>query len=79
MYKQWFHDHVLKSDGESGSDAVLVLPFGDSEPSYRDTPNSVGGPVPAMTQWYMPPMLSIPHLVVPCKLDQGTTRYQGPL
>lgn len=39
MYKQWFDDSVLEADKETGSDAVLVLPFDDINPNYRATPN----------------------------------------
>lgn len=28
VFKKWFGDFVLKADPESGSDAILILPFG---------------------------------------------------
>jgi hypothetical protein len=40
VYRRWFHDNVLKPEGDGGSDAILIVPCGSGEPKYRDLPNS---------------------------------------
>ena len=36
VFRQWFHENVLKQDSDSLSDSVLVLPKGKAVPEYRD-------------------------------------------
>lgn len=41
VYKKWFHENILNTDEITGSDAILILPCGSSEPKYRDLPNAL--------------------------------------
>lgn len=36
VFRQWFHENVLKQNPDSLSDSILVLPEGKAVPEYRD-------------------------------------------
>lgn len=39
VFREWFKDNVLDSSSNLLSNAVMIMPFGPSEPKYRDEPN----------------------------------------
>lgn len=39
VYQRWFQENVMNAEDGGGSNAVLILPCGSSDPKYRDLPN----------------------------------------
>ncbi|KAL9100822.1 MAG: hypothetical protein Q9163_003852 [Psora crenata] len=39
VFRDWVMESVMKPDPTTGSDAVLIMPSGNSGPKYRDDPN----------------------------------------
>lgn len=36
VFRNWFSDRLMGPDSESLSNAVLVMPYGEPDPEYRD-------------------------------------------
>ncbi|KAI4231268.1 MAG: hypothetical protein LQ349_005714 [Xanthoria aureola] len=73
VFRQWFHENVLKQDSESLSDSVLVLPEGKAVPEYRDDAvilEILGENTLAM-------VLELPHLVLPIGQNSYESRASG--
>jgi hypothetical protein len=39
VFRKWFKDYVMSETSTALSDAVMVMPFGNATPHYRDEPN----------------------------------------
>jgi len=39
VFRKWFDKNVMTKDPDSLSDAIMIMPYGSSNPKYRDQPN----------------------------------------
>jgi hypothetical protein len=39
VFREWFNENVFTSDAETGSEAIMIMPYGSANPKYRDSPN----------------------------------------
>ena len=39
VFRDWFDQNVMTTNGESLSDAIMIMPYGSAKPKYRDSPN----------------------------------------
>jgi hypothetical protein len=39
VFRKWFNDKVMSETSTLLSDAVMVMPFANATPNYRDEPN----------------------------------------
>jgi hypothetical protein len=39
VFRKWFNENVMSETSTLLSDAVMVMPFGNATPHYRDEPN----------------------------------------
>ncbi|KAH8698244.1 amidase signature domain-containing protein [Phaeosphaeriaceae sp. PMI808] len=65
VFRQWFRDNIIKSDPETASDAVMLLPQGSGKPFYRDQPVEVpfhGNGYQAIT---MAVLIAGPQVILP--------------
>ncbi|KAI6086535.1 putative amidase [Hypoxylon rubiginosum] len=65
VYQRWFQENVMNAEDGGGSNAVLILPCGSSDPKYRDLPNPSPNASPAYNMNYISSMQGLPQIVVP--------------
>lgn len=39
IFRDWFNENIFSSDPETGSEAIMIMPYGSANPKYRDSPN----------------------------------------
>jgi hypothetical protein len=39
VFRDWFSEHVMGPDSETLSNAILIMPYGEPDPEYRDDPS----------------------------------------
>jgi hypothetical protein len=39
VFRDWFSDFVMGPDSDTLSSAILIMPYGEADPEYRDDPS----------------------------------------
>ncbi|KAK7213378.1 hypothetical protein V2G26_020556 [Clonostachys chloroleuca] len=67
----------MRPDSESLSSAILVMPYGEPDPEYRDEPNPPAGTFPTIAEKFISPILHAPQLVLPFAQMPYFSRISG--
>uniref|UniRef100_A0A8H7KET3 Amidase domain-containing protein n=1 Tax=Bionectria ochroleuca TaxID=29856 RepID=A0A8H7KET3_BIOOC len=77
VFREWFSEKFMRPDSESLSSAILVMPYGEPDPEYRDEPNPPAGTFPTITEKFISPILHAPQLVLPFAQMPYLSRISG--
>ncbi|KAH7305028.1 amidase signature domain-containing protein [Stachybotrys elegans] len=77
VFRNWFTENFIKPTSETLSDSVLVMPYGEPHPEYRDDPNPPPGTFPTISSKFISPILHAPQLVLPFAQMQYHSRING--
>ncbi|CVK99416.1 related to D-mandelate dehydrogenase [Fusarium mangiferae] len=64
-FREWFSENVMGPDSRTLSDAILIMPYGEPHPEYRDEANPPAGTFPTIAEKFISPILHAPQLVLP--------------
>jgi len=39
IFRTWFEKNIMGQDGNTVTDAIMIMPFGSATPKYRDDAN----------------------------------------
>jgi hypothetical protein len=39
VFRNWFEEHLMSTDPQTLSNAIMIMPYGVPDPEYRDEPN----------------------------------------
>jgi hypothetical protein len=39
VFRDWFSEFVMGPDSDTLSSAILIMPYGEADPEYRDDPS----------------------------------------
>ncbi|KAJ4423676.1 hypothetical protein N0V82_001699 [Gnomoniopsis sp. IMI 355080] len=82
IFKRWFDQNVISAGENSNQETILMLPYGDAEPRYRNGPRDEPSPLKGINPTLLSSILGTPHLVVPVaqlpyqSLISGRTEYK---
>jgi hypothetical protein len=79
VFRAWFSENVFSSDLQSGSDAVMIMPYGSANPKYRDSPNEAPSSSGTIGEKFISPVLHMPQLVLPFGQMPYQSRVSGRL
>ncbi|KAJ4396444.1 hypothetical protein N0V93_000663 [Gnomoniopsis smithogilvyi] len=65
VFRRWFDDNVVSAHDGRDQETILVLPYGDSRPAYRDIPRDEPSPLEGINPTLLSSILGTPHLLVP--------------
>ncbi|KLP03653.1 related to D-mandelate dehydrogenase [Fusarium fujikuroi] len=65
VFRNWFTENVMGPDSKALSDAILMMPYGEPHPEYRDEANPSAGIFPTIAEKFISPILHAPQLVLP--------------
>jgi len=65
VFRDWFNENVFSSDAKSGSQAIMIMPYGSANPKYRDSPNEAPSSSGTIGEKFISPILHMPQLVLP--------------
>ncbi|KAF5614520.1 D-mandelate dehydrogenase [Fusarium sp. NRRL 25303] len=65
LFRNWFTENIMGSDSKTLSDAILIMPYGEPRPEYRDEANQPAGTFPTIAEKFISPILHAPQLVLP--------------
>jgi hypothetical protein len=77
VFRDWFSEHIMGPDAETGSTAVLIMPYGSPDPEYRDEPSPPAGTFPTIAEKFISPILHAPQLVLPFAQTPYQSRISG--
>ncbi|KAI1740718.1 putative amidase [Xylaria scruposa] len=77
VFRDWFSEHLMGPNSESLSTAILVMPYGEPNPEYRDDPNPPAGTFHTITEKFISPILHAPQLVLPFAQMPYHSRISG--
>ncbi|KAI1500562.1 putative amidase [Biscogniauxia marginata] len=79
VFRDWATQHILSASTVSLSDAIIIMPYGNADPKYRDDPNDLPGNYDTMDQKFISPILHAPQLVLPFGQMPFKSRISGRL
>jgi len=79
IFREWFNDNIFSSDPESGSEAIMIMPYGSANPKYRDSPNEAPSSAGTIGEKFISPVLHMPQLVLPFGQMPYQSRVSGRL
>ncbi|KAF5530149.1 amidase signature domain-containing protein [Fusarium mexicanum] len=65
VFRKWFSENLMGPDSRTLSDAILIMPYGEPHPEYRDEANPPAGTFPTIAEKFISPILHAPQLVLP--------------
>ncbi|RBA17365.1 hypothetical protein FPRO05_02089 [Fusarium proliferatum] len=65
VFRSWFTENVMGPDSKTLSNAILIMPYGEPHPEYRDEANPPAGTFPTVAEKFISPILHAPQLVLP--------------
>ncbi|KAK4141694.1 uncharacterized protein C8A04DRAFT_30681 [Dichotomopilus funicola] len=65
VFRDWVSDLVLGPDSDTLSNAILIMPYGEAGPEYRDDPSPPAGTFPTIAEKFISPIIHAPQLVLP--------------
>ncbi|KAF5542839.1 amidase signature domain-containing protein [Fusarium phyllophilum] len=65
VFRNWFTENVMGPDSKTLSNAILIMPYGEPHPEYRDEANAPAGTFPTIAEKFISPILHAPQLVLP--------------
>lgn len=65
VFRIWFTENVMGPDSKTLSNAILIMPYGEPHPEYRDEANPPTGTFPTVAEKFISPILHAPQLVLP--------------
>lgn len=65
VFRNWVTENVMGPDSKTISDAILIMPYGEPHPEYRDKANPPAGTFPTIAEKFISPILHAPQLVLP--------------
>ncbi|KAG5755894.1 hypothetical protein H9Q70_001490 [Fusarium xylarioides] len=65
VFRNWFTENIMGPDSKTLSNAILIMPYGESHPEYRDEANPPAGTFPTIVEKFISPILHAPQLVLP--------------
>ncbi|KAF5583813.1 amidase signature domain-containing protein [Fusarium pseudoanthophilum] len=65
VFRNWFTENIMGPDSKTLSNAILIMPYGEPRPEYRDEANPPAGTFPTIAEKFISPILHAPQLVLP--------------
>ncbi|KAF4496823.1 Amidase signature domain [Fusarium agapanthi] len=65
VFRNWFTENFMGPDSKTLSNAILIMPYGEPHPEYRDEANPPTRTFPTITEKFISPILHAPQLVLP--------------
>ncbi|KAF5665711.1 D-mandelate dehydrogenase [Fusarium denticulatum] len=65
VFRNWFTQNIMGPDSKTLSNAILIMPYGEPHPEYRDEANPPAGKFPTIAEKFISPILHAPQLVLP--------------
>ncbi|PNP75786.1 hypothetical protein FNYG_10864 [Fusarium nygamai] len=65
VFRNWFTENFMGPDSKTLSNAILIMPYGEPHPEYRDEANPPAGTFPTIAEKFISPILHAPQLVLP--------------
>ncbi|KAI8628594.1 putative amidase [Xylariaceae sp. FL1651] len=65
VFRNWVNENIMGPDSKTLSNAVLIMPYGEAHPEYRDEPSAPAGTFPTLAEKFISPILHAPQLVLP--------------
>jgi hypothetical protein len=77
VFRDWFSDFVMGPNSDTLSSAILIMPYGEADPEYRDDPSPPAGTFPTIAEKFISPILHAPQLVLPFAQMPYRSRISG--
>ncbi|KAF5255207.1 hypothetical protein FANTH_133 [Fusarium anthophilum] len=65
VFRNWFTENVMGPDSKTLSNAILIMPYGEPHPEYRDEAKPPAGTFPTIAEKFISPILHAPQLILP--------------
>ncbi|KAG4252847.1 hypothetical protein FPRO03_08296 [Fusarium proliferatum] len=65
VFRSWLTENVMGPDSKTLSNAILIMPYGEPHPEYRDEANPPARTFPTVAEKFISPILHAPQLVLP--------------
>ncbi|KAF5611513.1 amidase [Fusarium subglutinans] len=65
VFRNWFTENFMGPDSKTLSNAILIMPYGEPHPEYRDEASPPAGTFPTIAEKFISPILLAPQLVLP--------------
>ncbi|KAF5575341.1 amidase signature domain-containing protein [Fusarium pseudocircinatum] len=65
VFRKWFTENIMGPDSKTLSNTILIMPYGQPHPEYRDEANTPAGTFPTIAEKFISPILHAPQLVLP--------------
>ncbi|KAF4954898.1 hypothetical protein FGADI_5000 [Fusarium gaditjirri] len=79
IFRNWFTKNIMGPDSKTLSDAILIMPYGEPHPEYRDEENPPAGTFPTIAEKFISPVLHAPQLVLPFAQTPYQSKVSGRL